>query len=124
MSYPGVQIIETAGGGREFVIAEPELTWIRVDFQTRLQFRDAELVIETPFSLTRAATEQHLDPNDRAGLGPLLALYPDTLQRMTMTPDGTLTAVFTSGVSLTVRPDPHYEAWNVGGFWCTPGGFT
>src|SRR4051812_37074248 len=124
MSYPGVEIIETPDGGREFVFAERELTWIRIDFQTRLQFGEAELVIESPFRLSRANAEHDLDPNDRAGLGPLLALYPDTLERMTMTAEGILSATFVSGASVTVGPDPRYEAWNVGGFWCAAGGFT
>jgi hypothetical protein len=123
VSYPGVQIIETADGGREFVLAERGLTWIRIDFQTRLQFGEAELVIETPFRLSRANAEHSLDPKDRAGLGPLLALYPDTLGRMTMTAEGTLSALFVSGATLTVPPDPRYEAWNLGGFWCVAGGF-
>jgi Family of unknown function (DUF6188) len=81
-------------------------------------------VIERPFSLRIGNTVIQLDPNDREGLGPLLALYSDSLARLTMAPDGTLEAVFSKGAAVTVPPDPHFEAWSIGGFWCPPGGMS
>src|SRR5690348_3432884 len=39
---------ELSDGGRRFELAERDLTWIRIDIQARLQFGEAELVIETP----------------------------------------------------------------------------
>ena len=63
-------------------IALPEVTgvdlsFIRIDHQTRLQFEDVEVVIESPFTLTSRGATASLA--DRGDLGPLLALYPDTL---------------------------------------------
>jgi hypothetical protein len=124
MPWEGCEIRESPDGGREFQLADPVLSWIRVDHQSRLQFGKAELVIECPFTLRVGGAQHDLDPKNRDALGPLLGLYPDTAETLTMTPDGTLTAVFASGSSLTVPPDPRYEAWNICGFWCPPGGFT
>jgi hypothetical protein len=123
MSWPGCEIRELPDGSRSFEVVEPGLNWIRIDYQTRLQFGVAELAIESPFSLRVGDTVLNLDPNDRRGLGPLLALYPDSLTHLTMAPDGTLEAAFASGAVLTVLPDPRFEAWSIGGFWCPPGGF-
>ena|ERR1700722_13684007 len=122
-SWPGCEIRELPDGGREFILAEPKLSFIRIDMQTRLQFGEAQLEIECPFTLTTGVDSFHLDPNDRHALGPLVGLYPDEIIRMTMRHDGTLDALFASGSALTVSPHPKYEAWNVGGFWCPPGGF-
>jgi len=110
VTWPGVEIQELPDGGRVFEVAEPDLSWIRVDHQTSLQFGDAELVIECPFALRTGDTVIQLDPNDREGLGPLLALYPDSLVHLMMAPDGTLEAAFSSGAALTVPPDPRFEA--------------
>src|SRR3954465_4705548 len=96
MALPACEIREFPDGSREFLLAERELSWIRIDFQARLQLGDAELVIETPFRLAVDEHEHALDPNDRGGLGPLLALYPDAVERVTMSSDGTLEAIFAS----------------------------
>lgn len=93
-SWPGCAIRELPGGGREFDPVDRELTYIGVDHQARLQFGDAELVIETPFELRAGDHVQTLDPNDRAGLGPGLALYPATNIKASMSPEGTLQVTF------------------------------
>lgn len=123
-SWPGCTVRVLPDGGRTFNLVDRELTWIRVDYQARLQFGDAELVIETPFELRVDEQANTLDPNDRAGLGPLLTLYPGTNIDATMTPEGTLRVTFVGGACLTVPPHPKYEAWSLAGFWCTPGGFS
>lgn len=92
-----------------------ELTFIRIDHQTRLQFGEVEVVIETPFVLTLAGTDHLLDPADRDGLGRLLGIYPDSLTSGQVEPDGTLVLHFAGGASVSVRPDPSYEAWSVVG---------
>lgn len=108
-------------------VPEPELTYIRVSHQTRLQFGQTEVVIESPFELRVAGVRHALDPGERAGLGPLLAVYPDVLGTAAVDSDGTLRLLFASGSSLVVPPDDHYEAWQIEGpgtrlVLCTPGG--
>lgn len=78
--------------------------------------------------LTTASSAWQLDPEDRARLGPLLALYPDTLTAAIALPDGSLRLELMSGAVLTVPPDPKFEAWEVANplglfkLICTPGG--
>jgi hypothetical protein len=122
-SWPGCEIRTLPDGGRDFILAQPRLTFIRIDMQSRLQFGEAQLEIECPFTLTTTDNFFQLDPQDRGALGPLLSLYPDEIVRLRMQPDGTLDATFASGSALMVKPHPKYEAWNIAGFWCPPGGF-
>ncbi len=109
-------------------VADPELTFIRVDHQARLQFGESEIVIESPFQLAAAGTVHALDPQDRSGLGPLLAVYPDRLNAAGAQADGTLRLTFISGAAVTVAPDPQFEAWQVNKatshhlLVCMPGG--
>jgi hypothetical protein len=122
VSWPGVE--ERRGDdGVDFELVERDLSWVRIDYQTRLQFGEAEVVIEGPFHLRIDGVDHFLDPADRRGLGPVLTLYPGRVDSLHMQLDGTLIATFEGGSVLTVPPDDRYEAWNVGGFWCPPGGF-
>jgi hypothetical protein len=123
LPMPDVEIRELPDSARVFEVSEPNLSWIRVDDQTRLQFGETELVIEGPFRLLVGATEIPLDPTDRGALGPLLGLYPDSLMRLTMARDGTLEATFASGAVISVPPSPRFEAWSIGGFSGPPSGF-
>jgi hypothetical protein len=104
-----------------------DLTFLRIDHQTRLQFEGIEVVIEEPFDLTVGTASHHLEPGERGGLGPLLALYPDRLEDASVDADGSLHLAFTSGARITVRPNAQFEAWQVSGpenylVVCTPGG--
>jgi hypothetical protein len=116
-------IEKLVGGAIRFSLTEPQISWIRIDYQARIQFGEAELVIETPFELIVAGQTYQLDPNDRAELGPFTALYPDTATDILMSSNGTLGVTFASGTKLVVPPHTQYEAWSLGGFWCVPGGF-
>jgi len=102
-----------------------DLSFIRIDHQTRLQFEPVEVVIESPFTLKSGDVSASLD--GREELGPLLALYPDTLMSLSVGSDCTLRMTFASGASIEVPADPHYEAWQVVGpagalVVCQPGG--
>lgn len=121
--WPGCATRVLPDGGRAFELVDRELTWIRIDHQTRLQFGQAELVIETLFELRLEGRTHLLEPEDRAGLGPLVALYPATNIDATMSPDGTMQMTFVGGAFLSVPPHPQYEAWSLAGFWCPIGGF-
>lgn len=92
-----------------------DLTFIRIDHQTRLQFEATEIVVESPFVLQHGDATYPLDPRERAGLGPVLALYPDTLVEAAVDDEASLRLHFASGASITVWQNPHYEAWQVSG---------
>jgi hypothetical protein len=96
-------------------ISPRNLTFIRIDDQVRLQFADVEVVIEGAFVVEADGVAEHLQPGQRSGLGPLLALYPDTLTSATVDPDATLRLAFVSGAALSVAPDPDYEPWQIVG---------
>ncbi len=72
----GCRIRELPDGGREFVLEEPGLSFIRIDEQSRLQFGRTEVVIASPFVLELTGTVHFLDPHRHDALGPLVALYP------------------------------------------------
>lgn len=118
--------VNRAGDNRILRVPKTDLSFIRVDHQTRLQFEGTEVVIGSPFIFESAGTRRELDPEDRAALGPVLALYPDSLRAASADDRGTLSLRFESGASITVRQDPRYEAWQVNGpgnylVVCTPG---
>jgi hypothetical protein len=115
------------GDGWRFEIEASDLTYVAVNFQTRLRFGSTEVVIESPFDLTVDGRTHRLDPNARAMLGPLLAMYPDTITEASADADGVLRLTFVSGATITVPPSDQYEAWSVVGLAsfqvvCTPGG--
>jgi hypothetical protein len=105
-----------------------DMTFIRVDHQTRLHFGDFEIAIESPFRLkTPDGNEYSLDPGERASLGPVLDLYPDVLVNATVDADASLRLVFGTGATLDVPADLEFEAWQVNGpdgflVVCMPGG--
>jgi hypothetical protein len=90
-----------------------EMSFIRIDHQTWLQFGETAVVIGCPFILNVEGTTYEL--YERKDLGPLLAQYPDTLTTGTVYEDGTLNLVFGRDWAIDVPPDPHYEAWQIQG---------
>jgi hypothetical protein len=107
-------------------LALGDVNFIRIDHQARLQVGDVEIVIESPFTLRAGGSEYALDPGERGGLGPFLALWPDELTMASTGSDGTLRLTFGKGATVTVPPDPHYEAWQIVGpgtalIVCMPG---
>jgi hypothetical protein len=103
-----------------------DLTWIVIDHSIRLRFGDAVVTIENDFVLRRGFAEHVLDPGEREELGPLLALYPDSLTAGSVDVDGTLHLTFLSGATIEVAACDQYEAWQVQGpgdyvVVCSPG---
>lgn len=117
----GLQIRELPDGGKEFVLDDPALSFIRIDDQSRLQFGDTEVVIGIPFTLELDGNVHHLDPRRTDALGPLVALYPSTMRWLWTSVDGELTAVFEGGAKVKVTPDAMSKAWSVGNVYCMPG---
>jgi hypothetical protein len=110
----GCQIRELPDGGREFVLDEPDLSFIRIDEHSRLQFGRTEVVIASPFVLEMKGTVHFLDPRNHDALGPLVALYPGTVRWLWTSPQGEMTVVFHNGSTVRVPPAPTVRAWSVG----------
>ena len=117
----GCEIRELPDGGREFVLDEPALTFIRIDHQSSLRFGRTEVVIRSPFVLEMGGSVHHLDPQRWDALGPLVALFPGSLRWLWTSPRGDLTAVFQKGATLTVSSDPMGTAWSVGDIYSVSG---
>ena len=118
----GCRIRELPDGGREFVLDQTALSFIRIDDQSRLRFGLTEVAIATPFVLATGGVVHHLSPQHSEGLGPLVALYPGSVRWMWTSPGGELRVVFQSGAVLTVSPDPVDTAWSVGNVYAQTGG--
>ena len=109
-------------------VGELDMTFVRVDQQTRLRFGDFEIAIESPFRVTAPdGSEYDLNPAVRASLGPVLDLYPDRLITATVDAEASLRLRFASGATLDVPADNDFEAWQVNGpdgflVVCAPGG--
>jgi hypothetical protein len=91
-----------------------DITFVRVDHQLRFQLEDLEVVVGGAFRLEVDGERWDLDPGDRSGLGPVLALYPDSLA-VAVDEHDTLTLRFVGGAVLRVPPHPQYEAWELRG---------
>jgi hypothetical protein len=85
------------------------LTFIRIDHQFRFQFGEVGVQIEGQFVVSDSGQEQVFD-GERAGLGPVLAIYPDTLTSATVDPGGTLRLAFGRGMSIRVDPQSQWES--------------
>jgi hypothetical protein len=92
-----------------------DLSFIRIDRQTRLQFSGTEVVIATPFRLVVDGVSLSLDPGVRHDLGPLLAVYPTTLVTAEIDDDLSLRLTFEGGTTVEVPQDQQYEAWSIVG---------
>jgi hypothetical protein len=110
----GCRIRELPDGGREFVLDEPDLSFIRVDLRSRLQFGRTEVAIAGPFILEVDGAAYRLDPQRRSALGPFVALYPGTVRWLWTSIDGVLTVEFRTGAKVIVEPDPTGRSWSVG----------
>jgi hypothetical protein len=120
----GLLIRELPDGGKEFLLEEPTLSYIRIDEQSRLQFGATEVVIGIPFTLEVDGNLHHLNPNHADALGPFVALYPSRMRWLWTSAEGELTAVFEGGATVRVTPDSMAKAWSVGDVYCMPGAAT
>ena len=118
----GCRIRELPDGGREFVLDETSLSFIRIDHQSRLRFGRTEVMIGGPFVLEVGGTIHHLNPQRWDGLGPLVALYPSSVKWLWTSPAGELKVIFHHGAVLSVSPDPSTTAWSVGNVYAQTSG--
>jgi hypothetical protein len=96
-------------------LAPCDLTYLRIDHAAHLRFDEAEVAIESPFVMQVGDLELTLDPEERSALGPFLGLYPNSLVEASVDAQATLRLSFGRGAVVTVRSDPHYEAWQLSG---------
>ncbi len=109
----GYVIRELPDGGREFLLVDPVLAWVRIDDRVHLRFGPAEIVLGGPFDVVVDGVGHHLDPRRAEELGPVLALFPGTARWLWAGPDGRLTLEFEHGGRLGVRPGGPPGAWAV-----------
>lgn len=102
----GVMSPGTTVDPREWQIdlAPRELTYIYVNFQVALLLDDVHVSIGGPFSVKRGRDTYWLDPEDRAGLGPVLAIYPATLAASTVEPAARFGSRSTAAAASMCRP--------------------
>ncbi|MFC4494655.1 DUF6188 family protein [Streptomyces ovatisporus] len=82
---------------------------------------DAELVIETDFTLSDTAGGRHaLEPGSGTALAPVLGLFTATVTGVGVEGRGKLILDFDQGSRLTVAPHPGFESWNLTGEGVTP----
>jgi hypothetical protein len=93
----------------------PDLSFVRVDHEIRLHFESTVVVVATHFELRTVDETHELSPENRAELGPLLDVYPDSLAKASVDADCSLVLDFVSGSRIFVPPDEYYEAWQVQG---------
>jgi len=110
----GCWIRELPDGGREFILEDTTLSFIRIDHQSRLRFGRTEVMIASPFVLEMDGVVHHLSPQRWNALGPVVALYPGSVRWLWTSPEGALTLVFRHRAVLTVPPHPTSTAWSVG----------
>jgi hypothetical protein len=118
--------VRTAGSGLLPNLGGRDITFFRIDHQTRLQIDEFEIIIEGPFLLRTLDDEFHLDPAERSGLGPLLDCYPGTLVGAAIGDDAALHLELADSTVLTVPPAKQFEAWQLRGpgtflLVCLPG---
>jgi hypothetical protein len=55
-----------------FAVPDPDLSWIRVDYEVQLCFGEVEVRLGSAFHLTVDGKTFDLSPSDHARLGPVL----------------------------------------------------
>jgi hypothetical protein len=89
--------------------------------------REAAIRIEGNFVYKANGAEYRLSPEQPTALGPVLSMLHKIVQSARVYKDGCLEVNFADGSSLSVTPDPEYEAWEMVGSGglravCGPGG--
>jgi len=103
---------------------------IEVDFRLGLHFSDkvdtGHLYIESPCYLIDNKETTLLVPAIATSVAPILSLFNAEVVEVTILKTGHLSVMFSLGRSLTIAPDPAYEAWQIGCMnfliVCNPGG--
>ncbi|MGH7679902.1 MAG: DUF6188 family protein [Gemmatimonadaceae bacterium] len=97
-------------------LAERRVTRFVIDFALTFDFwladdKHSHIRIGVPFTLTKGERATHLDPEQAAELGPILALHQEIVRRAVAARDGSLKLEFNSGTLISVPPSSEYEAW-------------
>jgi hypothetical protein len=76
---------------------------------------DAFLVVESPFTITRAGEPLHVVPGEKQGLEATLGLLHRTITGAAVSADESLSLTFGGDEEVHVPRDPHYESWQITG---------
>jgi hypothetical protein len=110
-----------------FVVPDPDLSWIRVDYEVQFRFGEVEVRLGSAFRLTLDGETFNLSARDHVDLGPVLRVFPGACRDLAADADGTLRLSLEGGAVITASPSDEFEAWAVAGAGqrlvvCAPGG--
>jgi hypothetical protein len=92
-----------------------DLRSIEMDHATHFNFDKTRVTLEGTFRLSAGEATYEFDFDVRSSFGPLMAIYPSTLQSATINSELTLRLEFEGGEVIETKQDPHYEAWQISG---------
>jgi hypothetical protein len=130
-----MEFLERANGWN-FILHQGGLRLIKIDYRLTFVLMEEsatiELCIANPFTMTNKGADSLCVPEDPKSLAPLLPLINSQVDSIEVRSSGQLAVYFGSEVTIKGRPDPSYEAWQLGipsgflpsGFLmiCSPGG--
>jgi Family of unknown function (DUF6188) len=104
--------------GWDFIFDNGELRLLKIDFRIEFVISDASkninLCVETRFSVIRGGIHSNCIPAEPETLAPILPFVNEIVESIKVDRSGNLSARFKSGAMIEVRPDPSYEAWQLG----------
>jgi hypothetical protein len=104
--------------GWDFIFDNGELRLLKIDFRVEFVIFDASgtinLCVESVFSVTRDGRHSNCVPGKPETLSPVLPFLNEIVKYIKIDRAGNLSAGFSSGALIEVRPDPLYEAWQLG----------
>jgi hypothetical protein len=76
---------------------------------------DALLVVESPFTITRAGDPVQVNPSGKRGLEATLGLLHREITQVEVGADESLSLTLDDNAQVNVPPDAHYESWQITG---------
>lgn len=116
--------------GWRLALEHAVVSMLKIDFRLSLVLGEAadavELIVETPFHVVSSGVDILCIPEKPGTLSPILPLVNTTVNSLVITEAGHIFVEFDNGASLSIDPDPSYEAWQLAGtiglLVCSPGG--
>ncbi len=96
-------------------VGEGVVTQLQIDFAFGFTVGWLHFRIETPFAFGAEGAAAEYEPEASAALCPLLALHQARIVAGEVFKDGRLAIRFADGRTLSVQPNPQYEAFSITG---------